>query len=78
MVSEESQRQKGLSLNHFEVWAEQIWCLRESALGEAVEITKVVEGGHTFCVEYIKLIWLTEVLAGECRGLVCVSFEACN
>lgn len=43
MIGEESQQQKGLSLNHFEVWTEQIWCLRESALGEAVETAEVVE-----------------------------------
>lgn len=64
MASEESQRQKGLNLNHFEVQAEQVWCLRESAL-EAVEIAEIVEGEYKFCVEYINFICLTKVLVGE-------------
>lgn len=48
VLSEESQRQKDLSLNHFE----QVLCPRESALGEVVEISQeLYTGKQKFCVD---------------------------
>ena len=51
----------------------KLWCLRESGLGEALEIAEVIKGEHKFCVE-CKLICLN----GESRGWGGGSFEACD